>query len=154
MTRPPNGGSHPHSPLAQPRRGFGRPRPAPSPQTVSAGEVVDSCREYLHGVWSGEPGRLPLLRRVRDAEPEQIREVRKTVTAVFCDVVGSTPLRERLDAEVLRRVMDRYFDEMRAAVEGHGGRVEKLIGDAVNGGRAAWSRARGDDGRARSPRSD
>lgn len=53
------------------------------------------------------------------------------MTAVFCDVVGSTPLGEQLDPEVLRRVMGRYFEEMRAAVEGHGGRVDKFIGDAV-----------------------
>ena len=66
-------------------------------------------------------------------EGESPREVRKTVTAVFCDVVGSTPLGERLDPEVLRRVMGRYFEEMRGAVEGHGGRVEKFIGDAVVG---------------------
>ena len=59
------------------------------------------------------------------------REVRKTVTALFCDVVGSTPLGERLDPEELRSVMDRYFAEMRVAAEGHGGRVEKFIGDAV-----------------------
>ena len=37
------------------------------------------------------------------------------MTAVFCDVVGSTPLGEQLDPEVLRRVMGRYFEEMRAA---------------------------------------
>jgi class 3 adenylate cyclase len=61
------------------------------------------------------------------------REVRKTVTAVFCDVVGSTTLGERLDAEVLRSVMARYFDVMRGAVEGHGGTVSKFIGDAVVG---------------------
>lgn len=66
-------------------------------------------------------------------EPKLVDEVRKTVTAVFCDVVGSTPLAERLDPEVLRRVMGRYFDAMRGAVEGHGGRVEKFIGDAVVG---------------------
>jgi class 3 adenylate cyclase/tetratricopeptide (TPR) repeat protein len=64
------------------------------------------------------------------AEPPS-REARKTVTAVFCDVVGSTRLGERLDPEVLRRVMGRYFEEMRAAVERHGGRVDKFIGDAV-----------------------
>jgi class 3 adenylate cyclase len=61
------------------------------------------------------------------------REVRKTVTAVFCDVVGSTTLGERLDPEVLRSVMARYFDVMRSAVEGHGGTVSKFIGDAVVG---------------------
>ena len=59
------------------------------------------------------------------------REVRKTVTVVFSDVTGSTTLGERLDPESLRRVMARYFDEMRAALERHGGTVEKFIGDAV-----------------------
>jgi class 3 adenylate cyclase/tetratricopeptide (TPR) repeat protein len=56
---------------------------------------------------------------------------RKTVTVVFTDVVGSTPLGERLDPEALRRVMSRYFERMRATVERHGGTVEKFIGDAV-----------------------
>ena len=59
------------------------------------------------------------------------RDVRKTVTVVFCDVVSSTALGERLDPESLRGVMGRYFEEMRAAVERHGGTVEKFIGDAV-----------------------
>src|ERR1700675_174280 len=59
------------------------------------------------------------------------REQRKTVTVVFCDVTGSTAMGERLDPESLRRVMSPYFDEMRAALERHGGTVEKFIGDAV-----------------------
>jgi class 3 adenylate cyclase/tetratricopeptide (TPR) repeat protein len=58
-------------------------------------------------------------------------EVRKTVTVLFADVTGSTALGERLDPESVRGVMSRYFDEMRAAVEAHGGIVEKFIGDAV-----------------------
>jgi len=45
---------------------------------------------------------------------------------------GSTDLGERLDPESLREVMLRYFEAMRAAIEEHGGRVEKYIGDAVN----------------------
>jgi class 3 adenylate cyclase/tetratricopeptide (TPR) repeat protein len=59
------------------------------------------------------------------------REVRKTVTILFCDVAGSTALGERLDPEALRRIMTRYFEEMKAVVERHGGTVEKFIGDAV-----------------------
>ena len=62
---------------------------------------------------------------------EPTREVRKTVTIVFADVAGSTALGERLDPEATRRVMGRYFDEMRKALERHGGTVEKFIGDAV-----------------------
>jgi class 3 adenylate cyclase/tetratricopeptide (TPR) repeat protein len=59
------------------------------------------------------------------------REVRKTVTVVFCDVTGSTAMGERLDPESTRRVMARYFGATREAIERHGGTVEKFIGDAV-----------------------
>jgi class 3 adenylate cyclase/tetratricopeptide (TPR) repeat protein len=65
------------------------------------------------------------------ASPALAREVRKIVTVLFCDVSGSTAMGERLDPESTRRVMARYFDEMRAAIERHGGTVEKFIGDAV-----------------------
>ncbi len=58
-------------------------------------------------------------------------EVRKTVTVMFMDAVGSTGLGEQTDPESLRRVMTRYFDEIRTIVERHGGTVEKYIGDAV-----------------------
>jgi class 3 adenylate cyclase/tetratricopeptide (TPR) repeat protein len=50
---------------------------------------------------------------------------------VFCDVAGSTAMGEALDPESVRRVMERYFDAMRTAIEHHGGAVEKFIGDAV-----------------------
>ena len=64
-------------------------------------------------------------------EREQPLEVRKTVTVVFCDVTGSTGLGEAHDPELMRRVLARYFDEMRVPLEHHGGTVEKFIGDAV-----------------------
>jgi len=59
------------------------------------------------------------------------QETRKTVTIVFSDLEGSTALGERLDSEALREVMARYFDEMRGALELHGGTIEKYIGDAI-----------------------
>ena len=46
-----------------------------------------------------------------EAAPEK-REVRKNVTVVFSDVVGSTALGERLDPEALRRLLTGYFEEM------------------------------------------
>ena len=58
-------------------------------------------------------------------------DMRKTITVVFVDVVGSTALGERLDPESLRVVMGRYFQEMSTVVQRHGGKVEKFIGDAV-----------------------
>jgi class 3 adenylate cyclase/tetratricopeptide (TPR) repeat protein len=59
------------------------------------------------------------------------QELRKTVTVVFSDLKGSTSLGEQLDSESLREVMTRYFDEMKAVLEAHGGSIEKFIGDAV-----------------------
>ncbi len=59
------------------------------------------------------------------------RETRRSVTVVFSDLKGSTALGETLDAEALREVMTRYFDEMSGALELHGGTVEKFIGDAI-----------------------
>ena len=56
---------------------------------------------------------------------------RKTVTVLFCDVTGSTELGESIDPEALRELLARYFEQMKAIVERHGGTVEKFIGDAV-----------------------
>jgi class 3 adenylate cyclase len=46
-------------------------------------------------------------------------------------VSGSTALGEQVDPESVRDLMFRYFREMRAAIERHGGTVEKFVGDAV-----------------------
>jgi len=58
-------------------------------------------------------------------------EARKVVTVVFADLIGSTSLHERLDAESARRLMDRYYWTLQSAVEVHGGTVAKLLGDGV-----------------------
>jgi class 3 adenylate cyclase len=63
--------------------------------------------------------------------PAPAREMRKTVTIVFTDVIDSTPLGEQLDPETYRRVISRYFIEVSRVLEHHGGTVEKFIGDAV-----------------------
>src|SRR6266700_1957230 len=66
--------------------------------------------------------------RVDDAS---MREVRKTVTVLFCDLANSTELSERFDAEVVHDLMTRYFTLMHDCLVSHGGTVEKFIGDAV-----------------------
>ena len=60
-----------------------------------------------------------------------MREQRKVVTIVFCDLVGSTALGESTDPEALRARLRRYFEDLRAILERHGGSVEKFAGDAV-----------------------
>ena len=63
-----------------------------------------------------------------DRPPE---EIRRSATVVTSDLKGSTALGEKLDPESLREVLTRYFDEMRAVFESHGGTIEKIIGDAI-----------------------
>jgi class 3 adenylate cyclase/tetratricopeptide (TPR) repeat protein len=60
-----------------------------------------------------------------------VRDVRKVVTVLFCDLAGYTSTGDQLDPEALRVIQSRYFEDARAALERHGGTVEKFIGDAV-----------------------
>src|SRR3982750_4705902 len=59
------------------------------------------------------------------------REVRRTVTIIFCDLKGSTELGGVLDPEALHEVKDRYFAAMAAEITRHGGKIEKYIDDAI-----------------------
>jgi class 3 adenylate cyclase len=54
------------------------------------------------------------------------REVRKTVTVLFCDLTGSTALGGSMDPEALRLLLARYFERMRGIVESHGGTAGPL----------------------------
>jgi class 3 adenylate cyclase len=65
------------------------------------------------------------------SDTEGMRDVRKVVTVLFCDLAGYTTTGDQLDPEALRRLQSQYFDEARQALERHGGTVEKFIGDAV-----------------------
>jgi class 3 adenylate cyclase/tetratricopeptide (TPR) repeat protein len=56
---------------------------------------------------------------------------RRLVTALFADLVGFTPLSERLDPEEVRAIQARYFSQMCAEIARYGGTVEKYAGDAV-----------------------
>jgi class 3 adenylate cyclase len=57
--------------------------------------------------------------------------VRKTVTVLFCDLVGSTALGDEADPEVVQERMTSYHAELRRILERHGGTVEKFVGDAA-----------------------
>ncbi|HEX2128850.1 MAG TPA: AAA family ATPase, partial [Solirubrobacterales bacterium] len=63
---------------------------------------------------------------------------------MFADLVGSTPLAERLDPELFRELVATFLERMAGVVESHGGTVEHLAGDGVLGVFGA-QRAQGDD---------
>src|SRR5450755_3974765 len=55
----------------------------------------------------------PLDRERRQAMSSVQPQTRKTVTALVCELVGSTALDEQRDPEVLNATMNRYFAEVR-----------------------------------------
>src|SRR5690349_8992544 len=58
---------------------------------------------------------------------------RKVITALFCDLVGSTELADRLDPEDVDALLRAYHGIARRRIQAYGGSVEKFIGDAVVG---------------------
>jgi class 3 adenylate cyclase len=56
---------------------------------------------------------------------------RRPITVVFCDLVGSTSLAAKLDAEDWRNLVNAYLDEASAAVTDLGGHVLKKLGDGL-----------------------
>ena len=53
------------------------------------------------------------------------------MTAVFADLVGSTPLGERLDPEGLKMIVGDAVARVMVAIEAFGGTVKDLAGDGV-----------------------
>ena len=56
---------------------------------------------------------------------------RRPITVMFCDLVGSTSLTAKLDAEDWRNLVNAYLDAASAAVTGLGGHVLKKLGDGL-----------------------
>jgi class 3 adenylate cyclase/predicted ATPase len=50
---------------------------------------------------------------------------------MFCDLVGSTQLSEKLDPEDLQRIIDSYRRECSTAIRRYGGEVARYLGDGV-----------------------
>lgn len=97
--------------------GCGRPLARPCPACGAVGtpdaRFCDACGTSLESTASDDSA------------------ARKVVTIVFADLVGSTALHERLDAESAGLFMQRYYRAMRGAVEARGGVVTQLLGDGV-----------------------
>jgi adenylate cyclase len=67
------------------------------------------------------------------ADPGKLKlgGVRREVTLLFTDLAGFTSVSEQLPAEEVAALLNRHLAEMTEIVIGHGGTVDKFIGDAI-----------------------
>lgn len=107
---------------------IGRMRSAARSPWIQSVDVVrcPSCRKYA--LSEASPICPNCSRRKRFPRSEAGL---RTVTALACDLVGSTELSVRMPPEVFRRLEVRYYATAKQAIEEFGGQVEKFAGDAV-----------------------
>ena len=80
---------------------------------------------------SSAPERSPqLVVPTATALPEAVGE-RRHVTVMFCDLVDSTGIASKLDAEEWRDLVGAYIDAASAAVAEMGGKIAKKLGDGL-----------------------
>jgi len=77
-----------------------------------------------------DPGDAPAVTAPPSEEASKEAEYR-FLSVLFCDLVGSTELSQRLDPEDMRDLMRRYQDAVAGAVTRYGGHVAKYLGDGV-----------------------
>lgn len=65
------------------------------------------------------------------AAPAAPREERRVVTILFSDLAGFTARSESLDPEDARALLVPYYAILEAEISGHGGVVERHIGDGI-----------------------
>jgi class 3 adenylate cyclase len=72
----------------------------------------------------------PQFTSAATSAPEPVGE-RRHVTVLFCDLVDSTGIASRLDAEEWRDLVGAYLDAASTAVTEMGGKVAKKLGDGL-----------------------
>ncbi len=94
-------------------------------QPVSASTPVDDAR--LTRLTSATPAQL--AKKVREAA--HLAGERRTVTALFVDVVDSTALTNQVDPEDWAAIMNGAFDRFYPAIYRYEGSIARLLGDAL-----------------------
>jgi class 3 adenylate cyclase/predicted ATPase len=109
-------------------------------------ELVDiqqiAAREGKAVLWIGSIQTEPSARQPRPrttpaassepaAAPQPDDAERRHLTVMFCDLVGSTDLSQRLDAEDLRNVVRAYQESASSPIERYAGHIAQYLGDGL-----------------------
>src|SRR5690606_33911915 len=69
--------------------------------------------------------------KLSDHQGVRLGGERRLVTMLFCDIRGYTAFAERDDPEVVVEVLNLYFQHLAELVVGHGGDIDKYVGDQI-----------------------
>jgi class 3 adenylate cyclase len=95
---------------------------APSAPSSSVSEMEEEERPKGGRAGTSRPSGRPAPRDTAERRP---------ITVMFCDLVGSTGIAAKLDAEDWRNFVSAYLDAASEAVAQMGGRVAKTLGDGL-----------------------
>jgi class 3 adenylate cyclase/predicted ATPase len=97
---------------------------------------------WLSATGSPRPAAAPVTQAAPIATPETVAAPvadagaaaaaeRRQLTVMFCDLVGSTDLSQRLDAEDLRSVVRAYQEAASQAIDRYAGHIAQYLGDGL-----------------------
>ena len=100
---------------------------------VGVAAVGDRRRllDAIAALSAAKPDASPFAHKSVPPKSDQLVAERRPITVMFCDLVGSTSLAAKLDAEDWRNLVNAYLDEASTAVIGLGGHVQKKLGDGL-----------------------
>ena len=99
-------------------------------ETDDAAQAFNAMLEGLRWFESYVPKSL-VQRLMRQGKLGMIESELRSLTVLFTDIRGFTPLAETMTANETASFLNHHFDMVAACVEQEGGTVDKYIGDAV-----------------------
>jgi class 3 adenylate cyclase len=93
--------------------------------------MVEELGRDVLAIDPGNAAALRLIEQANNHRGEGGGGDRRQLTAMFCDLVGSTDLADRVDPEVVHELTRDYQEACTAAIDHHGGSVFQFQGDGV-----------------------
>ena len=100
-----------------------------SPTLLAAGDIVRLGATRMEVIFAG--GHRMSSGRHASPTPVEAKDELRPVSVLFADIVGSTPLAERLEPEDFTALIGGCVDRMCRAVEQFGGVIDAYMGDGI-----------------------